>query len=757
MAKDDKKFSWVQTHKELVRYLLDRENNQKELIEILRKVGITPLNDEAIKGEKTDLTEIDPFTFFCYIYKYGQEKRLGYLQAIAQYLNLTIPKGEAGIPSANAQSVWLFPYKYSRTNNEITRLWDLFKAGISNQITDEQFDDVLKIKNVAKTKITEALFYINPEKYFPINGPTKPYIEEKLGLTSSFSSYSDYLQLLNQIQTKTSIPFYELSYRAWKWNNEKNKMNNSLQYSEQLLQFLKQAKTENLKTKHFASNYKGTRVKVSFGQGVTARVPWISFLKEPNTTSKGIYPVYLFYKELNKLILAYGISETNVPNESWNIQNPKTISEFFSENNLGKPDRYGTSYIYKVYDIDNLPENEEIDSDLDELIQFYLNNNIQMQTKLENPINFDKKHFIYSLKNSGLILSTNLITRFISSLITKPFVILSGLSGSGKTKLAQAFAQWICEDDNQYCIVPVGADWTNREPLLGYPNALKPDEYIKPDNRVLDIIINANNHPELPHFLILDEMNLSHVERYFADFLSVMESKGEISLYAEGTVNNGVPSKLTLPPNLFIIGTVNIDETTYMFSPKVLDRANAIEFRVTKEEMKNFLSEQQEVDMDKLRTQGASMGQSFLELAQNKSFENQDLKEIYTTLVSFFEQLKKTGAEFGYRSASEIIRLINQLTVIDADLSQNEKLDIAIMQKLLPKLHGSRRKLCPVLLTLAGFCVDSSKVDSIEKEIFENDKFDFETDGVLFPISLEKITRMYNGAIENGFASYSEA
>jgi len=187
MAKDDKKFSWVQTHKELVRYLEDKENDQKELIEILKKVGINPLNDEAIKGEKTDLTEIDPFTFFCYIYKYGQEKRLGYLQTIAQYLNLTIPKGEAGIPSANAQSVWLFPYKYSRTDNEITRLWALFKAGIRNQITDEQFDDVLKIKNVAKTKITEALFYINPEKYFPINGPTKPYIEEELGLTTKDS------------------------------------------------------------------------------------------------------------------------------------------------------------------------------------------------------------------------------------------------------------------------------------------------------------------------------------------------------------------------------------------------------------------------------------------------------------------------------------------------------------------------------------------------------------------------------------------
>lgn len=369
-----------------------------------------------------------------------------------------------------------------------------------------------------------------------------------------------------------------------------------------------------------------------------------------------------------------------------------------------------------------------------------------------NLINFQK-----SLEESGLLFQEKLTTRFISSLLTKPFVILSGLSGSGKTKLAQAFAQWICQDESQYCIVPVGADWTNREPLLGYPNALKPDEYIKPDNGALDVIIQANKYPELPHFLILDEMNLSHVERYFADFLSVMESKGEISLFAEGTVNNGVPAKLVLPSNLFIIGTVNIDETTYMFSPKVLDRANAIEFRVTKNEIETFFANRKEVDMDKLKTQGASMAKNFMKLAERREFVEQDLTETHKTLVGFFEQLKKTGAEFGYRSASEIIRLINQLTVIDAGLQPNEKLDIAIMQKLLPKLHGSRRKLCPVLITLGGFCVDNVKIKNIEKEVFSADNFDFESDGVIFPISLEKITRMYKGAMENGFASYAEA
>lgn len=370
---------------------------------------------------------------------------------------------------------------------------------------------------------------------------------------------------------------------------------------------------------------------------------------------------------------------------------------------------------------------------------------------------FDKRLFVSDIGDSGILLSVKLVTRFISSLLTKPFVILSGLSGSGKTKLAQAFVQWICQDDSQYCIVPVGADWTNREPLLGYPNALKPDEYIKPDNGALDVIIKANKHPELPYFLILDEMNLSHVERYFADFLSVMESKGEISLFAEGTVNNGVPAKLALPSNLFIIGTVNIDETTYMFSPKVLDRSNTIEFRVTKDEIENFFANQKEVNMDKLKTQGASMAQSFLGLAKKREFEEHDLTDIHKTLVSFFEQLKKTGAEFGYRSATEIIRLINQLTIIDADLSPEEKLDIAIMQKLLPKLHGSRRKLCPVLIILGGFCVDKAKIENIEKDVFSKDDFDFEIDEVIYPISLEKITRMYKGAIENGFASYAEA
>jgi 5-methylcytosine-specific restriction protein B len=360
-----------------------------------------------------------------------------------------------------------------------------------------------------------------------------------------------------------------------------------------------------------------------------------------------------------------------------------------------------------------------------------------------------------SVKLSELYIPDRLIIRFISSLLTKPFVILTGLSGSGKTKLAQAFAMWICENDNQYCIVPVGADWTNREPLLGFPNALKHEEYVKPDNRVLDLIIEANKNENKPYFLILDEMNLSHVERYFADFLSVMESKNKIALHPGDNDWNDVPSQIGFPKNLFIIGTVNIDETTYMFSPKVLDRASVIEFRVTAAEMESYLESNAEINLDDLKSEGRNMAGSFVELAKDTSLAASEEKVLNKTLMSFFVELKKTGAEFGYRSASEILRFAAVANKLDAAWSSSEITDAAIMQKLLPKVHGSRRKLEPVLKTLGTLCLqDGQKME----DYISKSEIDFaDNTKIKYPISLEKILRMYQSLISNGFTSYAEA
>ena len=383
------------------------------------------------------------------------------------------------------------------------------------------------------------------------------------------------------------------------------------------------------------------------------------------------------------------------------------------------------------------------------------------QINHEKNTNFDSSKFKKHSDSAGLIFSNDFIIRFTSSICTKPFVLLSGLSGSGKTKLAQAFAQWICKEKAQYCIVPVGADWTNREPLLGYPNALDPDDYIKPESGVLDLILQANKDENLPHFLILDEMNLSHVERYFADFLSAMESDSTIKLHAKQELLNSVPSEIKLPANLFIIGTVNIDETTYMFSPKVLDRANTIEFRINQEELATFLENPQKPDLDQLEKKGIQMAKSFVQIAKQVTPTHTESKDINPILIQFFSELKKVGSEFGYRSASEIHRLIGMLGVIDKETSLNtaDKIDIAIMQKILPRLHGSRRKICPILITLGQLCLQEGNQDlNIESGIFDKEDFNFNDDKVVrYPISLEKMSRMYNGAIDNGFTSYAEA
>jgi hypothetical protein len=260
-------------------------------------------------------------------------------------------------------------------------------------------------------------------------------------------------------------------------------------------------------------------------------------------------------------------------------------------------------------------------------------------------IPFNLPSLIDSISKTGLLYEENLINRYVCSLMTKPFVILSGLAGSGKTQLALAFARAMSENvEQQLCVVPVGADWTNREPLLGYPNALKQGEYMLPESGALQIMMRALRNPQKPYFLVLDEMNLSYVERYFADFLSALESHQEIPLWEKtDECDSEVPAKISLPKNLFIIGTINVDETTYMFSPKVLDRANVIEFKISDDEMEQFLKLNMNVDVQAADGLCANMGQDFVEMSTKKQTESNEFAQ--NTLIGFFKVLKKVKSE----------------------------------------------------------------------------------------------------------------
>lgn len=526
--------------------------------------------------------------------------------------------------------------------------------------------------------------------------------------------------------------------------------------------------------------------------------------------------------------------------------------------------------LFTALNVDHDPFILGYDSTIYKLCEFYFKKRISVISK--DDINrfaiipFEHTSYINMLAGSRIKLSEKLVLRFITSIITKPFVLLSGLSGSGKTKLAHSFALWICQNDgykvneefieitlpinksaiehngwtlpkdynkknsieseqvkviidgkiidgsidsshrlfydkrfnlsdkykigdevlvkiklkptisnqNQFCLIPVGADWTNREPLLGYPNALEKGKYVKPDNGVLDLLINANKEIDLPFFLILDEMNLSHVERYFADFLSVMETGGTIPLHpdtdewkdADGNWKDGVPDKISMPSNLFIIGTVNIDETTYMFSPKVLDRANVIEFRVTEKEIEEFLDNPVKPDLDVLRGAGAGMASDFVRLARENITDFHDQDVIKQSLVEFFKELKKTGSEFGYRTSSEIFRfagILRNLTEAEGKpWATDDIIDAAVLQKLLPKIHGSKKKLEKVLPTLGQLCLlkDIEDPDKLFKSLFDNPDLidaDENKDKIRFKRSLEKILRMKRRADQDGFTSFAEA
>ena len=489
----------------------------------------------------------------------------------------------------------------------------------------------------------------------------------------------------------------------------------------------------------------------------------------PCSSDLEIFPI----KEISKHIVRY--RETSGKHSSW----PKPQNNYSTDKGFRMANEF--LYFLEVFDFLSSNKTNTVRSSDKKYIatnkligmndSVNLNNNILGDTQT----NFNISNFEQACLNANLKYSNQLITRYISSLATKPFVLLSGLSGSGKTKLAQAYAQWLCEDKTQYCIVPVGADWTNREPLLGYVNALDNKEYILPENGALQLLIRANKNQEKPYFLILDEMNLSHVERYFADFLSVMESKDKFKLHSSESnlnITNGdkfeksieVPSTLSWPKNLFVVGTVNIDETTYMFSPKVLDRANVIEFRINETEMGSYLSEA--TDVTDLNGEGKSMGESFVTIATKKTKANSET--LKNTLNDFFRILQEVGAEFGYRTASEIQTLFGKIDIVRPNFKETDdfkenyssedsyKIDIAIMQKLLPKLHGSRSKLVPVLEKLANICIAKDLISLESNEtIFE--KIKKESLKGIYPISLEKITRMYNNVVSNGFTSYAEA
>ena len=607
---------------------------------------------------------------------------------------------------------------------------------------------------------------------------------------------------------------------------------------------------EHIKQMLLAASYLQQRnmltVKWSMGQGNWAKVPWIALLdeRETDTTQNGVYSVYLFRQDMSGVYLTYNQGVTRLIQEKGKQAAHKVLIERaallretcqdligrgFSLRdtiNLKADPGLGADYepstiAHKLYETGKIPEDNILLEDLEILLGTY-DKYLQGLQKPESPKSPNLKSQVSNSKIIGNLLSQqflqeatsqavglrvteNCVVRFAASLLSKRFMILTGLAGSGKTKIAQAFARWITPEPSwiddadhsqgknsnpYYALVPVGADWTGNENIIGYPNGLDTTTYItKPSLELIRHALDPAN-AATPHFLILDEMNLSHVERYFADILSAIESDEEMPLYEgaqRATDGSDVPRRLRLPENLFTIGTVNVDETTYMFSPKVLDRANVIEFRMEPAELAAFLSSPKAPRLEELDGKGVGFGSGFVGAAGDKIREipASIMADYEREMMLFFNLLREHNAEFGYRTSYEAGRFIHFYNQLGGYADDNGDwfggaMDAVIVQKLLPKLHGSRSKLEGLLWALAWAC-GAERIDRDGKNFTAQlreasqaqdeakygpellwatlaaVKTDDPAAAARYPLSFNKVMRMWRKLVRDQFVTFAEA
>jgi 5-methylcytosine-specific restriction endonuclease McrBC GTP-binding regulatory subunit McrB len=372
----------------------------------------------------------------------------------------------------------------------------------------------------------------------------------------------------------------------------------------------------------------------------------------------------------------------------------------------------------------------------------------------------------------GFYFQPDLIARYLAALLTKPFVILAGISGTGKSKLAQLVAEFYCIENGadkpqRRALVPVRPDWIDNQSILGFVN---PVTGTYESTQTLDLILLAQvalssaeqDHIVPRHFLLLDEMNLARVEYYFSDWLACTETRSAdsdgrikqqlVRLHSRATgmeVSIGgkafsVPDALELPTNLVVTGTVNVDETTYGFSPKVLDRAMVLEF--------------DEVDLEQLRNKNPVFNREnyrfpnllpAFQLPQRSEYASLP-ENIHRHIQSINDILEESRLHLGYRTAIEMARFMTIYNeILPPSIASVERwlkaLDVAILQKVLPRLSGNRAKLLAPLSKLCCYFHDPSGPVM--------DKFD-NSASAQFEKSYRRAGEMWQALVEFGFVSF---
>lgn len=370
------------------------------------------------------------------------------------------------------------------------------------------------------------------------------------------------------------------------------------------------------------------------------------------------------------------------------------------------------------------------------------------------------------------------VLSYLSAIRTKPFLLLAGISGTGKSRIVKEMAYACCPDKGDlrkdktspgnYCLVEVKPNWNDSTELLGYETVLDGGNYHL--TKFVKFLIKAMQHENVPFFVCLDEMNLAAVEQYFAEFLSILESRKDVdgtikseplipaaifekyqqklhkelfptkdssntstgagcyttdegtAVYLHSTYAKLMEEGLRIPRNLIVVGTVNMDDTTYQFSRKVIDRAMTIEMN---EVNLNDMFDIEKPDALSYREDVVDKGWFFAPFAQSNNVlqqMNNDERELLTEKIkttigqtdadgtttpdSLEAILGKTPFRIAYRVVNELILHFYALRCWenkDTEFEElyNKALDNILMMKVLPRIEGNEDLVKAPLAQLA--------------------------------------------------------
>lgn len=392
------------------------------------------------------------------------------------------------------------------------------------------------------------------------------------------------------------------------------------------------------------------------------------------------------------------------------------------------------------------------------------------------------------IRQRGFSFPAGMVEHLYLSLKTRPFVILAGISGTGKTQLARLFAEALgaTPDNGQFTLIPVRPDWNDPADLIGYKDL---SGRFKPGPLALALqTASRPQRADKPHFIVLDEMNLARVEHYFSDVLSLMETRrrfapsrqtpndsaavaasaGEIvtqpllpeSMF-EHEEDRAAYGNLSIPANAYVIGTVNMDETTYPFSKKVLDRAGTIEFNHIDLMQLPQLRAESEEEAETLAADRHFLGGDYLQLVDAMQPHAKLIERTAEELTMINALLEEIQAHVGFRVRDAICfyLIYNQRFGL---LTRAEAFDAQLMQKILPRIQGSRHSVKKVLLDLLRHCLGSEAAKAFDwreledsaEAVYSGRRSRESLAAARYPQSARKLAYMLRRLDEDGFTSY---